>query len=254
MGKREIVKSSAFCLVVLITPIAAVPEALATPPSCATLADELSRDLTPRTASRSSKADLDRIAVERTCLKSYPWPPKFMVVEDKLSKVTPDEMKAINEEVEGLVQEYKILGKRGLSKHADSDFVATRFYTQYVDKRDMVILDKVSEILYIKVLMANDMYQEGKVEIESAFKRWSILAKDTPWDEGDQDTYFSNETLDRIFILLKFQIYSALPTSSRNEAAAIAAEYLSARPLLANEINLLGDPGKDLLENAGCGD
>jgi hypothetical protein len=191
---------------------------------------------------------------QRTCFKSYPWPPKLIVAEDKLGTVTPDEMRSIKDEVEALAAEYQQVGAKGESRHDEKDFVATNFYLRsHIEKRDLALLQKFGDTLYIQVLVRNNLLDRAKTAVDEAFAKWRVSVTDTAWDSGDKETYFSNETLDKILFLLKYFVYSQLPASSRDQALVLAGEFLRARPLLANELDLFRlDPSDDLLENAGC--
>jgi hypothetical protein len=230
--------------------IAATPAA----PTCKDLVALRHAPVPPGKMIEKTDTELIRISEQRTCFKSYPWPPKLIVAEDKLGTVTPSEMRSIKDEVDALASEYEQVGARGINRHAEIDLVATNFYLRsHIEKRDLKLLRKFGYTLYIQVLARNRLFDSAKVAVDEAFAKWPVSVTDTAWDTGDKNTYFSDETLDKILFLLKYFMYSQIPVSSRDQALVLAGEFLRARPLLANELNLFDlDPSDDLLANAGC--
>jgi hypothetical protein len=245
---------AAILFVVLSLDTASVLAETPAAPTCKALAALQRAPVPPGKMIEKTGPELMGIYDQRTCLKTYPWPPKLMLAEDKLGAVMPDEMRSIKKEVEALAAEYQQLGAKGISRHGDKDFIATIFYLRSrIEKRDLKLLQKFGDTLYIQVLVRNDMLDRAKIAVDGAFARWPVSVTDTAWDTGDKDTYFSEKTLDKILFLLKHLVYSRLPMSSRDQALVLAGEFLRARPLLANELKLFGlDPSDDLLENAGC--
>jgi len=228
--------------------VAASPKPL----TCKSLVAAQRASLSPGKVVEKTESELSAIYAERTCVKSYPWPPKLMVEADKLAKVTSEEMRLIKNQVEALVIEYQKVGKAGARLHGEKDFVAYRFYSEGVERRDMKLLQKFGYILYSQVLIREGLLDEAKAILDEAFAKWAISVRDAPWDEGDKTTYFSDSTLDKVLLLNKYRVLAESPATSREEALKVADEYFRARPLLANEIDMFGDPGADLLDNAGC--
>ncbi|MEM6931981.1 MAG: hypothetical protein AAF526_00160 [Pseudomonadota bacterium] len=222
-------------------------------PSCEVLKASLSEPTAPLKVVSKPESEIDRLTKIRPCLKTYPWPKGlFLVDNDDSRAITAREMKEAKADVEEFIDLYKSGRIRKLVKLVDSNPAAFIFAHWTSEGWDHELLERFGYFLYIQTLMAEGNLDEAKKQIDEVFRKWNVSARKSNWDEGDENTYFSRETQDNIFLLLKYNIYSQIGASDREEALKVASDFAAIRKTLSDEIEFLGDPAEDLLWNAGC--
>ena len=201
---------------------------------------------------RKSEKEMDEILRRRPCLKTYPWPQGvFVTGTEQARRVTAQEMRVLRDDVSDLIEIYRSEGMSAF-RDVEEDGLASRVSKGMKEGWDSVLVDRFGTILLLQLLIAEERYAEAQQEINRAFGRWYITARDARWDTGDEHTYFSYYTQDNLFLLLKYITLAKVGAATRTEAVDVAAMYARVRQLLSDEIGMLGDPAAELLWNAGC--
>lgn len=241
-------------LVSLCTPL----DLVAAEAECSVLKTKLTETLPTHPHMEISEDEWEEIVRIRPCISSYPWPKGLYFVDtEKDAGINPEEMRALRDRVSKLIEEYKenqeLFGLSAMSEAFLKDDQTFMLFASWAnDGGDLNLLHRFGTILLSYSLYREGLYAEAQTEIDSAFGQWDIAVHDHQWDAGDAVTYFSFETQDNMFVLLKYMVLARIDPSTHAEGQRAATEYASVRDVLSEEIRFLNDPGSNLLKNAGC--
>ena len=135
----------------------------------------------------------------------------------------------------------------------DADFTEKQFAYRTLNGWDHQLLDRFGFLLLILRLLSEGSYEEAMSQVNLVHQQ-GVTARHSPWDLADENTYFSRNAQDHLFVLLKYLILAKTGTATRAEALGVAEEFAQVRPLLTDAMSFLGDPTSDLVAHTGCSD
>lgn len=221
---------------------------------CDQLTAALTASLPAEKMAEKTDAELEQAAKIRPCMKTYPWPRGVSLIDtDEERAITADEMRKLRDKVSSLIQDYKTAPQRTLFLLKDRDDQTESKFAYFTQKGwDHELLERFGAWLLIQALLLEGRYEEAMREVDSVYSRWDIAARDSRWDGADHGTYFTRETQDNLFVLLRFISLANTGFETRAEALSAAEEFARVRSLLSDETSLLGDPAPELLSYTGC--
>lgn len=232
-------------VIVVCNPIGGVAQSAAK--TCEILNKSFEQPVPERVFVEKSKTEIDRLTEKRVCIKTYPWPDDLSL-ENISSTQMPDLLKRVDQ----LIEDYSKKRFDGINPLTIDDTTTFKFVSRSNRGWDHKLLQKYGYFLYLITLLREDNYEKANLVIEEINKKWTIQIRNATWDGADKDTYYSNETLDNIFSLIKYKVVAARGEDSRKKSLKIAFKYSKDRELLSDEIAFLGDPADDFMLNAGC--
>ena len=225
---------------------------------CESILSSLYESLPSTPVKDLADADFDRISKVRPCVKTYPWPRGLYYTEtgddDEISSM---QMRSLRLRIEELILEYNAdnpgTRHRKLKRLLEGDDETAKvFYYWSVAGWDHLILRKYGYFLEIQKLLAEGKIVEAEAIAREAIEIWKIKAVDNTWDIGDENTYFSNSSLNNLLVLLHFTASARVGTETLDAALSLSESYIEVRRNLRYEIGLIGDPIGDLMLNTAC--
>lgn len=214
---------------------------------CRLLATRRAEVVEPAIA-KLSEEELEKVSKKRTCIKNFPWPK-----DESFETVSAQRMAELRQDIAAAVVKYQT----GRLKEADlSGLELHQLLAMYVmeEGRDPQLLR-----LYSDFLAAFLQNREGELSgvlqtIEEVELRIGVVtARDSSFDTGDENTYFSHDSLMNLLFLLKTRASLANGYSSEEEQLQAANAYAEHYPALANYFALTGgNQLADLEEVLGC--
>lgn len=196
--------------------------------------------------------------VQRPCLKSYPWPEhKFLSAQQKSqdneekSAVTANEMLKIMNTNNVIAENFKATSSNDIFAAAN-------------DMHEMIALYRLKEgmlpeqinlfgaFLYLYTLTRENRYQEALDFSKKIISDKKITAAPTIYDDLEQATYFSKQSLSNLIIILQYTAISYLAEGTLKDQQENLADYSKIRKNLVNQFKIVPDPYEYLYENAGC--
>lgn len=179
----------------------------------------------------------------RSCIKSYPWPngKSFETV------TSAREMKTIKENVADLAKAY-LRTHAIISPEVDMQRAIIAHSVHSPDWLRQTLL--YGETLHVLLLAREGRHADVIKEVARLRVSKSVKARQTTYDEGDEHTYFSAESLGNILVQLEYTARGNTAKSRRDALAAIQS-YAKEKRLLA-ACAQFSDARGALLEAAGC--
>lgn len=187
-------------------------------------------------------------SVRRTCVKNYPWPDG-----EFLDNVTPERMAEIKDSVNTLLDRLKA-HEDNLSavESSLSQTHEVRLAFAVANGRDPYLVRLYGDLLYVISLRNHSRHDKIISYYHSLGKLYELGPRHAIADEGDEATYFTENTIFNLLSVLYYQAVAAGKSLGAAEVHAALKEYLAQRDALAFGIQLLGDPYSDLMKAAGC--
>lgn len=220
---------------------------------CGQLVAALTASLPVESMAEKTEAELVEASETRPCIKTYPWPEGvFWDDTSEERAITADEMRKLRDKVSRLILNHRTFPAMTLSLEDSDDLTEAKFAYRTRKGWDHELLERFGAFLFIRKLQEEERHEEAMREVDAVYSRWAIAARNSRWDEADHATYFSRETHDNLFVLLRFMTLAKLGSETRAEALSVADDFARVRGLLSEEISLLEDPAYELFSSTGC--
>lgn len=234
---------------------------------CESILSSLYESLPSTPVKDLADADFNRISKVRPCLKTYPWPRGLFYTEtDDEDEISSMQMESLRLRIEELILEYgaesratrRLKLKRFLECDDKKRFwgcddeTAKTFYYWSEAGWNHLLLKKYGYLLEVQKLLAEGKNVEAEALAGEAIEIWKIKAVDNTWDVGDENTYFSNRSLNNLLVLLHFTASAKVGTETLDAALSLSESYIEVRKNLRYEIGLVGDPIEELVLSTAC--
>ncbi len=184
------------------------------------------------------QAQDDRIKRERACLKSYSYPGGEEALVNASSAQVRDDLKHLTT----LFDSYSKLNIKTLPENDQLRVIRIEMGWQ----REQVLL--WGNMFYIRKLYTEEKYATILKEVERIRNEFGLdVAPLKKWDDADDATYYSVQTLRNMIATFEFAAKGHLLSNSGPERQQLVASYLKDEPALVPTFAFSVNPGKAVL-------
>ncbi len=198
-----------------------------------------------------SKDQMYKAAEKRVCVKSYPWPKGVFLInrhddEHDDKAITANEMEQLANSISYALDK---------SDYSKLDAKSNKSLKLHVDAgADHGQIKRYGAFMHLKKLYDEARYEDLLKAADSYIKQFDIEVRQTNWDNMEDLTYFTKESLANFIVLYKYKAKSNIFVGTMKDKRDDLLEYANIRNSLSAQINFNKDldSTEDLLNNAGC--